>query len=75
MAFRLASLASLGWQKHAMRFCAGLLTLRDGIHCRQTVLKLLSQKLKVSNSDQLFFPDRAIINGGDEHFFSLFQVL
>jgi hypothetical protein len=33
---------------------------------------LLGQKVKVSNSDRLIFP---IINGGDEHFFSLFQVI
>ena len=36
---------------------------------------LLGQKVKVSNSDQLILPGWSIINGGDEHFFSLFQVI
>ena len=29
---------------------------------------------EVSNSDQLFVPDGAIMDDRDEHFFSLFQV-
>jgi len=55
----------------AMRFCARLLT------CWKTskdAAKTEDRRV-MSNSDHLFWVNRATMNGGDGHFRSLFQVL
>jgi hypothetical protein len=61
----------------AVRFCAELLRfftrlqVRNGLHLPYGPFVTA----EVSNSDQLFVPDGAIMNDRGEHFFYLFQVI
>jgi hypothetical protein len=60
-----------------VRFCAELLISFEGMQvshqCVFAYVPLVTAE--VSNSDQLFVPDGAIMNDRGEHFFYLFQVI